>query len=109
MEEPPARVVYRLGRIVEETAEDVAADAVRDHEQRLHLPAPERGPLTAIPFPHHRMADAQIARVREMLELGATTEEICLAVDQPVSVIERCMAEFKPRWRRFLSERDLGA
>lgn len=108
MDEPPVRAIGSVTRYVNRVAEDVAADAIEDHEARCHIPPPRRGKLTAIPFPNRTMNDSQIARAWEMLELGATEQEVCLALDVPTSVLERCLAEYKPAWRQFLAEREAG-
>lgn len=97
-DEAPAGRLHALANAI--------GEAVEDHEQRMHIPPPERGPLTAIPFPNLRMTDVQTSRVREMIETGSTLEEAAAAVDLPVSVLERCLSEFRPRWRRFLYERE---
>lgn len=105
MDEPSARVVIRIGRLVEGAVEE----ALDEHEPRMHIPPPERGPLRAIPVPNLKLNDIQLARVREILEQGGTLDACCTTVDMPVSVIERCWAEYKPRWRRFLQQREVGA
>lgn len=78
--------------------------AIEDHESRLHVPPARRGPLQAIPFPDVVLTDAQTARAREMLENGATVYEAADLVGVPVSVLERELAAFEPRWQRYLRE-----
>lgn len=104
MNEPPVRAIARVGRIVEETVED----AIEEHENRMHIPPPRRGRLTAIPFPGMSLNDVQTSKAREMLERGASLEDVLLALDVPQSVLERALAEFKPAWRNFLAEREAG-
>lgn len=104
MNEAPGRAVAKLGRMVEETVDE----AIEDHELRMHIPPPRRGRLTAIPFPGMHLSDVQTARAREMIELGAAVEEILAALDVPLSVLERALAEYKPAWRQFLDEREAG-
>src|ERR1700730_1455122 len=65
MDEPPARLVLRIGRLVEETIEE----AVDDHERRCPaIPPPDHSPLTAIPFADYIVSDDQLSHAIEMLE-----------------------------------------
>lgn len=103
MDEPPARFLVRIGRAVEETIED----AIEDHERRWHaIPPARRGPLQAIPFPDLVLTDVQVAHARELLDESATIEEAAYMLDTPVSALERALAEYRPRWRRFLRDRE---
>lgn len=87
---------------------DVMAEAIEDHEERMHIPPPRRGRVTAIPFPNITMNDLQICRAWEMLTLGSSMEEAAVAVDVPVLVLERYLHEYRPAWRQFLQEREAG-
>jgi hypothetical protein len=104
MNEPPVRAIASVTRYVNQ----VAADAVEDHVEQMHIPSPRHGRLTAIPFPWMRLSDVQTAKAREMIELGASVDEILAALDVPLSVLERALAEYKPAWRNFLAEREAG-
>lgn len=104
MDEPPGRLMAQIGRLVEDTIDD----ALEDHEERMHIPPPRRGRVTAIPFPHLRLDDSQVCRAWEMLELGATSVEAAAALDIPELVLERCLSEYQPAWRNFLAERAAG-
>jgi hypothetical protein len=108
VEEPATRAAYRLGHIVEETAEAVAADAVEDHERRMHIPPPRRGRVTAIPFPTMSLDDSQVCRAWEMMKLGATLEEASAALGVPDLVLVRSLHEYQPAWQQFLQERASG-
>lgn len=79
--------------------------AITDHEEHFHIPPARRGPLQAVPFADVVMNDAQVVRARELLENGATIFEAADIVGVPVSVVERELADFEPRWHRFLLAR----
>lgn len=108
MNEPPARVVANVTRYVDQVSEEAAHEAVDEHERRMHIPPPRRGRVTAIPFPGMHLSDVQTAKAREMIESGASLEDILAAVDAPLSVLERALAEYRPAWRQFLAEREAG-
>lgn len=86
----------------------VMAEAIEDHEERMHIPPPRRGRLRAIPFPDMSLTDVQTAKAREMIESGASFDDVQLALDVPRSVLERALAEYLPAWRQFLAEREAG-
>lgn len=104
MNEPPARAVASVTNYVDQ----VAADAVEDHESRMHIPPPRRGRVTAIPFPGMKLDDSQVCRAWEMLKLGGTLDEVALALGVPDLVLVRCLSEYQPAWRQFLAEREAG-
>lgn len=105
MHEPPARAIAHIGRLVENTVDE----AIEDHEQRMHIPPPRRGKVTAIPFPNLRLDDSQVCRAWEMLTQGASIDEAAAALDMPTLVVVRCLSEYQPAWRNFLAEREAGA
>jgi len=108
VDEPPARAIVNVTRYVTQAAEDAALEAVEDHEERMHIPPPRRGRVTAIPFPNMRLNDSQTCRAWEMLQLGATSAEAAAAIDVPELVMIRCLSEYQPAWRQFLAEREAG-
>ena len=105
MKEPPARAIIEVGRFVEQAVDE----AIDDHEERMHIPAPRRGRVTAIPFPNVRLDDSQTCRAWEMLQLGASSAEAAAALDVPELVLVRALSEYQPAWRQFLAEREAGA
>jgi len=108
MDEPPVRAIGRVTNYVVSAAEDAAADAVEDHERRMHVPPPRRGRVTAIPFPHTRLNDSQTCRAWEMIELGSSLGEAAAALGVPDLVLVRALAEYQPAWHQFLAEREAG-
>lgn len=104
-DEAPARLLLPLAELVA----DVVDEAIDEHEQRMHIPPPRRGKLRAIPFPNITLDDSQVCRAWEMLKLGATLDEAALALGVPDLVLERCLHELQPAWRKFLEERASGA
>jgi len=90
------RLSLRIGEAIE--------DAIVDHEERMHIPPVPNGPLEAIPFPDLSLSDAQVARARELMENGAGLYDAADAIGTPVSVLERHLAAYKPRWRRYLHD-----
>lgn len=89
--------LQRVGQVVE--------DAIVGHEDRMHIPPPRRGRVTAIPFPNIQISDIQTCRAIEMLSTGATLQEAAETVGAPIPALERALVEYQPAWRRFLEER----
>lgn len=85
---------------------ELVEKALEDHESRLHVPPARRGPLQAIPFPDLALTDTETARAREMVEKGASAQEAADVLGVPVSVVERELAAFQPRWQQYLREFD---
>lgn len=94
------------------TMRTVAREEVARHERRKHaLPPPNRAPLTAIPFADVKLADPEITRAVELLTNKRdpmTIEEVAYILECPVIVLERHLAEFRPRWRKLMFERSQG-
>lgn len=93
----PVGHFVQIGQAVEQ--------AIVDHEQRLHMPPPQRGPLQAIPFASYVIPDCLAARAVEMLETGASIYDVAECISVPVSALERTLADWQPRWRAFLRHR----
>ena len=108
MNEPPVAAIGTVTHFVAEIADEAAADAVEDHERRMHIPPPRRGRVTAIPFPGLTLDDSQVCRAWEMMKLGASLDEAALALGVPDLVLERCLHEYQPAWQQFLQERASG-
>lgn len=108
MDEPAVRTISSVTSYMNEVAEDAAADAVDEHERRMHIPPRRRGRVTAIPFPNITLTDSQVCTAWEMIKLGATLDEAALALGVPDLVLERCLHEYQPAWHQFLIERSAG-
>lgn len=96
--------LHRLGAVVERV--------IADHEARLHVPPAEREPLTAIPFPQIHLTDTQVACAWEWLTApdgeAIDVRTAALRLGCPVPVLERHLADYAQRWRRFLARRAAG-
>lgn len=107
-DELPATAIASVNHVVADLAEEAATDAVLEHEQRMHIPPPRRGKVTAIPYPNVQMNDSQVCGAWEMLKEGATLQEAALAFGVPDLALERCLREYQPAYRAFLDEREAG-
>lgn len=85
---------------------EVIGEAIVEHEERFHVPPPERGPLQAIPFADVTVSDIQVARALELLSSGSSIFDVAEVLGVPELALERKLAEFRPRWRRFLQDRE---
>lgn len=108
MDEPAVRTISTVTHYVHEVAGEAAADAVLDHEQRMHLPPRRRGRATAIPFASITMDDSQVCRAWELMKKGASLEEAAAAFDVPDLVLIRCLHAYQPAWRQYLGELSSG-
>lgn len=101
MDEPPARAVMRIGRLVEETVED----AVEEHERRCHaIPPPDRSPVTAIPFADFTVTDDQLSHAIELLE-DYDVVAVAMRIGVPRPALERALADYHRRFGGFLFKR----
>jgi hypothetical protein len=104
--EEPFRFFREIGEVVEKTVGDALDEHVRDYHPR---PA-KRGPLEAIPFADEEVPDKQMAQAIELLGRGEMTiAEVAARIDVPAPLLERSLAEYRPRWQRFLDRRSIGA
>jgi hypothetical protein len=94
----PHELFRSIGRVVQ--------NAIERHEDEMHIPPPKRGRLRAIPFPTTELSDVQVSRAVEMLQSGSSLHEAAEVVGAPAAALERALAEFRPRWRNFLQERE---
>jgi hypothetical protein len=101
MEEPPGRVIGRIGRIVEETVDE----AVQDHERRCHaIPPANNAPLEAIPFADIVLSDDELSHAIEMLR-EYDEDTVAARLDIPLPALQRTLADFRRRYGRFLYQR----
>jgi hypothetical protein len=82
--------------------------ALDDHHHLEHVPALDKDPVRAVPFPRIALSDVQICGAIEMMELGATLYDAAEHLGVPALALEREIADYQPRWRRFLWERSQG-
>lgn len=101
MEEPPGRVIARIGRIVEETV----TESVHNHEVRCHsVPPPNRAPVTAVPFAGMEVSDEQCSHAIEMLQ-DLDEVAVALRIGVPLPVLQLALADYERRFRMFLLQR----
>lgn len=99
MDEPPGRVIARIGRIVEETVDE----AVEAHERRCHaIPPPPRAPLTAIPFADVVVSDDQVSHAIELLDENQDEGNVARSLGIPLPALQRALADYERRYGKFL-------
>ncbi len=108
----------RLAEAVDDAAGLKARQEIADHEERLHphrIRPPRTGPLTAIPFAGVDLDDEQLASAMEWMEPypGSNEEPIDMRtaayrLGTSILVLQRCLAEFAPRWRKLVAVRTRG-
>jgi hypothetical protein len=104
MDEPPARLLVRIGRLVEQTVHD----ALDEHEHRCHaVPPPDRSPLTAIPFANFRVTDDELSHAIEMLE-EQDEATVARRLGIPLPALQRALADYQRRFGGFLFKRATG-
>jgi hypothetical protein len=101
----PFRFFREIGQAVEKTV----GDALDEHVHDYHPRPPRRGPLDAIPYAGEEVSDVQLAKAIELLGRGELTiAEVANRIDVPAPLLERCLAEYRPRWQNFLDRRSIG-
>ena len=103
MHEPPARFINQIA----DTVTEIDRESMECHVESMHIPPKRRDPLTAIPFAGIRLDDVTVAKAIEMLRTMqyGSVELVAQDLDVPVEALELALAEYKPRWKRFLFER----
>ncbi len=117
-QELPARFIRQVGEFVEDVIDEAVDQRVdpriearlEDHEERMHVPPRRRDPLRAVPFAAERLDDAKLSRIIEILRIEpeATLETVSRSMGIPMELLERELADWKPRWRTFLLRRSVG-
>mgnify|MGYP001295899109 CR=1 FL=1 len=108
--EQPIRFLSEIARVSMDNCATMVAEGIEDHEERMHIPPRRRDPLTAIPFAQIRLDDVTVAKAIEMLRNSQdpSVDVVARMLDVPVEALELALAEYKPRWRRFLMSRMAG-
>ena len=99
MDEPPARVMLRIGRLVDQ--------AIQAHECRCHaVPPPDHSPVSSVPFPNVQPSDDLVCHAIELLHHDGLDEAlVARLLDVPLPALLRALADYHSRYARFLRER----
>lgn len=97
----PVRNEQSMGEIVEEV--------VVDHVHRYHIPRANTEPVAAIPFPSVRLTDEVICQAIEFLNTeDMDLPAVAARLSVPLTSLQLALAEYGPRWRRFLQQRAMA-
>lgn len=109
--EPPYRFLRQIGVAVEHAMDRELTNHVeRYHSEPTPLRLPPRPPLKAIPFADREIEPEVLRQMLELLEEEPGTDEYVLAsiFNEPVSLIQRELADHDPNYRKFLRARRAG-
>jgi hypothetical protein len=104
LDDYPVREILELGRRWSARMDGKAHRAVEDHEERMHLPVRDMSPLTAIPFAGEQIPDPDLARIVELVSEGESLSSAAAALGHPLVLVERELARYYARHRRFCQE-----
>lgn len=107
--EQPLRFLGQFARAATEHTARLVADGIEEHVETMHIPPKRTDPVQAIPFAGERIPDAELAAMIELMETeGISLQEVASRFHHPWHLVERCMADYRPQWRRFLMGRMTG-
>lgn len=94
----------RWGERADTNAKVRAGEAVDAHVQQMHIPKRDMSPLTCLPFAGEKIPDPDMAHIVEMVSQGDTLASAALAFGHPLVLVERELARYYARHRRFCEE-----